>query len=338
MPGDFDGGAESRLAERLTLLRTDVESVVWADEETIRRRGTVRHLQRTAATGLAIVAGVGVIGYGTVTGLSGDPTTTDPLAVSPSGTAQAPPRPSQRQGERSPSEHTSDRWSGSPHQPDPSRTTSPAQTGKARPERSPSAEPTRTPDRETESPPAASPSETTPDPTAPVASAESLLVETEMPVVDDSGLTWSTTATSTGEGSAVSSCQLGSLTSLKATSAARRDFQWGTDSTVTGTNVVASFATTADAASAYDTFTGWLEGCTWGTPHGPTEVAVDSGEASWWWVGRDDGDTGAIDVVGLVRRDQVLSVVVWHQTGQDLSYTTDPMAPALRASAQRITP
>ncbi|MEQ7010008.1 hypothetical protein ABN028_27905 [Actinopolymorpha sp. B17G11] len=339
MPADF----EREVTEHLSLLRGDVDQVSWRDETAVRAHGARRQLRRTATAGLAVVASVGAIGYGAVVGMPGDPVTlANPfLAASPSDADKAP-APSGRQGSRSASDTEDEPPSGWPFVPDPTapRSHLPGDPGSAVPP-TPGPEPHSTsPDVSPSETPAPTSSDTpTASPTPPEFTVR-LLVGPEMPKVNDSSNTWSATGTSEDEGATPTSvCQSGDLASLGASAAVRRNFDWGTDGTVTGVNVVGAFASEADATAAYDTYTSWLGSCTWGTPHGPTDVTVSGGTASWWWFGHDNGDsTGEIEVVGLVRTGALLSVVVWHENGQDFIYDTDPMAPVLKASADRLAP
>jgi hypothetical protein len=159
-----------------------------------------------------------------------------------------------------------------------------------------------------------------------------------MPKVNDSATTWTATGDLPDEGvTPVSVCLSSDLGSLGARDALRRDYSWGSEGTVVGANVIGVFDSSVEAKSAYETFAQWLNGCSWGTSHGPTDVTVPAGEAGWWWVGHDNGDSsGQIEVVGLVRRAATVSVVVWRQDGQDLVYETDPMAPVLQTAAGRL--
>ncbi|MGH3488334.1 MAG: hypothetical protein ACRDP8_10550 [Actinopolymorphaceae bacterium] len=338
MPADD----EREVTEHLSLLRGDLSQVSWRDEAAVRQHGARRQMRRAATTGLAVVASVGVIGYGAVVGMPGDPVTlANPfLAASPSDADKAP-APSERRG--SPSESIDKPPSAWPFEPDP---TSPRSHLPGHPD---SGLPTTPSPDPRSSSPITSPSETpsptptsdspTASPTTPELTAKALLVDPEMPKVNDSATTWSASSTTEDEGSAASVCQSADLASLGASATVRREFTWGSAGTVTGVNVVGAFASAADATAAYDTYSGWLEGCSWGTPHGPTDVSVSAGAATWWWFGHDNGDSsGEIEVVGLVRNGASLSVVVWHQGGQDFIYDTDPMAPVLQASAARLTP
>jgi hypothetical protein len=340
MPADF----EREVTEHLSLLRGDLEQVSWRDEAAVRKRGARRQMRRAASTGLAVVASVGVIGYGAVVSMPGDPVTlANPfLAASPSDPDKAP-APSGRQRSQSPTETGAEPPAGWPFDPDPPvpRSQLPDQPNSGQPS-------TPNPDPASTSPvtsPSDTPTPTSSDspgvsPTQPELTANALLVDLEMPKVNDSANTWAATGTSDGEGATpASACQSGDLASLGATSAVRRNFDWGTDGTVTGVNVVGAFGSGADATAAYNTYSSWLEGCTWGTPHGPTDVSVSAGAATWWWFGRDNGDsTGEIEAVGLVRTGALVSVVVWHENSQDFIYDTDPMAPVLQASADRLAP
>lgn len=339
MSADF----EREVTDQLSHLRSDVDQVAWLDEAAVRRHGTRRQMQRAATTGLAVVAGVGVIGYSAILGVPGDPITlANPfLAASPSDRTETP----------QPTAGTTRSAPGRILSPDPSRPFEPTQPMPGRSPQSPArttpepsgADPEPTSSSSSSPVDSPSPGSTTDaptaDPTLPELSAGTVLAASEMPQVNDSEFTWSGGDATSGEGSPASVCQSAGLAGLGATEAMRRDFTWGPDGTVTGTNVVAVFSSAAEASSAYDAYTGWLSGCSWGTPHGPTDVGVEAGAASWWWVGHDNGDeTGETEVVGLARNGAALSVVVWHQDGQDLIYESDPMAPPLRAASARLAP
>jgi hypothetical protein len=343
MPAD----ADRRVDDRLTRLRSDLDVIDWADPAQLRRRGVRRHVQRAASTGIAVVAGVGLLGYSVIAGIPSEHLTpvSDPPATLPGmprptptgilGTAlriDPEPPPSRLRASGAASRYARPTPTHSPrgHRPHvpvvPGPSTPPpsvptaSSTGTAAPPASP--EPTA---------PTAPPT-----PTALPLTADALLSPADMPMVNDSGVTWADAGTSEAEGPAAAHCQSGELAGLGAVQSMRRDFTWGAESTVTGTNVVARFETNAEAGSAYDTFHGWLTDCGWGQPHGPT--SSEAGEqAGWWWFGHDNGDgTGRIEVVGLVRTGAQLSVVVWHEDGQDFSYDADPMAATLNSAADRL--
>ncbi len=340
MPADF----ECELTDQLSLLRSDVDRVAWAEDTTVRHRGAARQVRRAASTGLAVVAGVGVLGYSAVVGVPGDPV----MLANP----YLAPSPSDRTSSPQPTAHESRSAPGRILSPGP---TTPFATDSTSPDSAPPAPGAVGSGPHNAAPPgptnAAPPPPTTPSPTppgddTPTASPTppelglgALLTGSEMPTVNDSELTWSGDQGAPGEGTATASvCQSADLAGLGGQAAVHRTFTWGTDATVTGVNVVSVFGSAADASAAYDTFAGWLGDCAWGTSHGPTEVTVPAGAASWWWVGHDNGDeTGEVEVVGLARNGAALSVVVWHQQGQDLTYDSDPMAPPLQASADRLT-
>ncbi|MGW0229783.1 hypothetical protein ACWDWO_15835 [Actinopolymorpha singaporensis] len=342
MPAD----ADHRVDDQLSRLRADIDVVEWVDAGQLRRRGVRRHVQRAASTGIAVVAGVGLLGYSVIAGIPSEHLTpvSDPPATLPGmprptptgilGTAlriDPEPPPARLRASGAASRYARPKPTHTPpgrgqpvpatrsSTPPPSVPTS-SSTGTAAPPASP--EPTPTP-----APPA---------PSAPPLTADALLSAAEMPKVNDSGSTWADAGTSEAEGSAAAHCQAGGLAGLGAVQSLRRDFTWGADGTVTGTNVVGRFATDASAGSAYDTFRGWLTDCGWGQLHGPT--ASDAGDqAAWWWFGHDDGDgTGRIEAVGLVRSGAQLSVVVWDEDGLDFNYGSDPMAATLMATADRL--
>jgi hypothetical protein len=340
MQADF----EREVTDHLAFLRSDVDRVIWADEMTIRRRGDRRTRQRTASTGIAVVAGVGMLGYSAVVGVPTQTIGNPFLAASPSD--RSAPSPAQHSGTstdqvtRPDGTSRSPRLPGSP--PDSSSRefpvrTSPAPPGASEPGTDRTSAPGKTTPPETPSP--TSTTEPPPaSPTGPPVSPDRLLGAAEMPQVNDSATTWTATGDLPDEGvTPVSLCLPGDLASLGAGDTLRRDYTWGSEGTVTGANVIGAFDSADEARSAYETFAQWLDGCSWGTPHGPTEVSLPAGEAGWWWVGHDNGDSsGQIEVVGLVRRARTVSVVVWRQDGQDLVYETDPMAPVLQAAAARL--
>jgi hypothetical protein len=160
-----------------------------------------------------------------------------------------------------------------------------------------------------------------------------------MPKVNDTATRWTSTGTEDGEGASPASvCQASDLRGLGAVAAVRRDFTWGPDAQVTGASVVGVFSSAADARAAYSTYVEWLNGCGWGSPHGPNDITVSSGSAAWWWISRELSDgSGEMEIVGLVRRGKAVSVIVWHQAGQDLNYDSDPMEPALQAAWNRLS-
>lgn len=355
MPADF----ERQVTDRLSLLRSDLDQVTWADGATVRRRGRQRQVRRAATTGAALVTVVGTLGYSAIVGLPHDPVTvatrflkassadrtvaTGPVGTavsssegSSSGSEPGSEQPASRSGPAVPAppprhstvptapEHTTPSpttTNGSQHQTTPGPTPS---TPSSSPSRSPSpSSPSGTP---TTTPPP------TPDPSA------SLLTSEEMPKVNDSDFSWTSTGTEDGEGASPASvCQTSDLASLGAVATVRRDFTWGPDASVTGVSVVGVFTSVEDARTAYRTYAEWVSGCEWGSPNEPIDVAVSSGVARWWWIGRELADgSGEMEIVGLVRRGRAVSLIVWHQAGQDLNYDSDPMEPALRAAWNRL--
>ncbi|WP_026257387.1 hypothetical protein [Actinopolymorpha alba] len=354
MPADF----EPDVTEHLSRLRSDVDQVTWADDARVRQRGARRQVGRTATTGLAVAAGISILGYSAAVGIPGTPISpvnqffpegspsrsstvarsTPPVSPSESAHPESPSRttyrPSAPGQPRSPSSPRSTTSPGVPGTPG-----TPTQPG------TPSSGPTAAPPAPTTGTPSSTPSPTdseTPAPppsnALPEVSQDALLAPEQMPKVNDSEVTWSTIDSSDGEGSTPASvCQAGDLTSLGAVDTVRRDYTWGPDGTVSGTNVVGVFKSSDEASAAYDAYADSLSGCTWGSQHGPTDGSVTSGTASWWWFGHETADgSGEIEVVGLVRNGPALSVIVWHQGGQDLIYDSDPMAPSLQASSDLL--
>lgn len=355
MPADF----EREVTDRLSLLRTDLDKVTWADGATIRRRGHQRQVRRAATTGAAVVTVVGALGYSAIVGLPHDPVTLATRYLQSSSadrTAVTSPGGTTESSERSPtdSERTSDRSSstrasgvavpaphptrpGSPEDTSPSPTTpmgtSPEATTPGPTPSTPSTSPSESPSPSTPSESPATTPPSRPDPAA------SLLTSEEMPKVNDSGTSWTSTGTEDGEGASPASvCQASDLRSLGAVAVARRNFVWGSDAQVAGASVVAVFGSTKEARAASRTYATWLSDCAWGSPHGPNDISVSSGVARWWWIGRELSDgSGEMEIVGLVRRGRAVSVIVWHQAGQDLNDESDPMEPALRAAWNRLS-
>lgn len=341
MSADF----ERQVNEHLSQLRSEVDQVRWAESATVRRRGSRRQVHRAATTGLAVVAGVGLLSYSAVAGIPGTQQIT-PAGEQPVASTSGSVRQSTPTAPGSPSRPTSEATlhaptgekprSGPPSthktgKPNPPHTRS--GTPVAPPTGTSSSSPTNTP--EAPSPPTGTPS--TPPSTPATLTTEALLVAAEMPQVNDSDTRWSPAGTSESEGGEASVCQAGSVVGLGAIAVVRRDYTWGTEGTVTGTNVVGQFNSAEDAADAYDSYRGWLDGCGWGTPHGPTGLSGVGDAAAWWWFGRENADgSGEIEVVGLVRSGTGLSVVVWREGGQDLIYETDPMAAPLAAAVARL--
>ena len=336
-----------RVDDELTRLSSDLNVVDWADAGQLRRRGVRRHVQRAASTGIAVVAGVGLLGYSVIAGI---PTDQGIKVSDPPATLPGMPRPTptgilgtalridpQRPAARLTAAGAASRYARPTptHAPPEHRQHVPPVTrSTTRPSSTPTASSTGT-----AAPPASpQPTATTapPAPSAPPLTADALLSTSEMPKVNDSGSTWADAGTSEAEGSAAAHCQSGTLAGLGAVQSVRRDFTWGPEGTVVGANVVGRFGTDAEAGSAYDTFHGWLAACAWGQPHGPT--ASDAGDqAGWWWFGHDNGDgTGRIEVVGLVRTGAQLSLVVWREDGQDFNYDADPMAATLMSAGDRL--
>jgi hypothetical protein len=349
MPAD----EERQVDDHLSHLRSDVDQVQWAEADAVRRRGQQRGRQQAAAGTLAVVLSVGVLGVaatGRFPGQDGQ----SPLITAaqndrsePADAKQGTGTSTTRNGEggnkdttgpgtSTSTERNNDPTSEHPDTPTATKTaTSPAG----------SVTPTPTgPGSETPGPSDPAPTDSSTPPAPPALTAAALLAPEEMPKVNDSAVdTWADTETIDGEGSTSASvCAAGSLAGLGADAVVRRDFVWGaTGSTVTGDNAIGVFETAEDAATALDSYGGWVSSCAWadsGTATGPTEVAVEGGTARWWYAKKTTESSGEIEVVGLVRRGTALSVIVWHQQGQDFIYDTDPMAATLQHSAARLQP
>ncbi|MGW5364271.1 hypothetical protein [Actinopolymorpha pittospori] len=338
MSADF----ERQVNEHLSQLRSEVDQVRWAESAAVRRRGSRRQVHRAATTGLAVVAGVGLLGYSAVAGIPGTQQIT-PAAEQPVASTSGAARQSTPTAPGSPSGTSSTATPRAPGDKPGSGSPSTHKTGKPNPQHTRGGTPVPPPTGTSSGSPADTPGVPSPPPGTPSAppstplTTDALLVAAEMPRVNDSGTSWSSAGTSESEGGNASACQTGSLVGLGAIATVRRDYTWGTEGTVTGTNLVGEFDSAEDAADAHASFRGWLDGCGWGTPHGPTEVGGAGDAAAWWWFGRETADgSGEIEVVGLARNGTGLSVVVWREGGQDLSYETDPMADPLAAAAARL--
>lgn len=337
MRDDFD----RQVNDGLSHLRSDVERVHWADAEAVRRRGIQRARQRVATGTLAVIVGVGFVGIGAAGGFPGQ-NGRSPLVSSPSSpTADSSTEtvdgstPDEADGGTPEDQQTTQSGNDDPTSPgdntSPSGTPGdPTKTGTGSP--SPDDDPTSPDDSPSDTP-------TNTPTTPPDASAGALLTAAQMPKVNDSSYTWSETGTVDGEGSPAPVCAESDLASLGAFDSMRRDFDWGPDGTVYGFDTLGVFESSEDAATAYGSYAGWIDGCTWGEVNGPTEVDVEEGQARWWWVGTQTSETsGEIEVLGLVQRGAAVSVVVWHEESMDFNYSSDPMAAPLQAAADRLAP
>lgn len=348
MPAD----EERQVDEQLSHLRSDVDQVRWADADAVRRRGQQRGRQQAAAGTLAVVLSVGVLGVAATGRFPGQDGQSPLIAASQNDASQSADA---KQGTGTSTSRNGEGGNKGDGEPGPGSSTHRNEGPSSKRPDTPTAtqsatSPTGsvTPTPTTSNPSTPGPSDPTPTdsstpPAPPALTASALLVGEEMPKVNDSADTWSDTGTVDGEGSTNASlCAAGSLAGLGATSVVRRDFAWGqTGSTVIGDNAVGVFETAEDAATALESYSGWVSSCTWadsGTATGPTDVPVEGGTARWWYATKAGDPSGEIEVVGLVRRGTALSVVVWHQQGQDFNYETDPMADSLHASADRLAP
>jgi hypothetical protein len=348
MPAD----EERQVDDELSRLRSDVDQVDWSDASAVRRRGQQRGRQQAAAGTLAVVLSVGVLGVAATGRFPGQDGQSPLITAAQNSKAQS--AGSEDGSETSTGTHgegggkdgsnpntgESTQKNNDPSSDDP---TTPATTATATtPPGSVTPTPTK-PGSETPGPTDPVPTSSTTPPAPPELTAAALLTSDLMPTVNDSTETWTATSDTDGEGAMNASvCADGSLAGLGARSVIRRDFTWGpADSTVLGDNVIGVFETSEDAGKAFDSYSGWVGACAWANQpmSQATDVTVDGGTARWWVAKKTTSDTtGEIEVVGLVRRGMALSVIVWHQEGQDLTYTADPMAASLKSSAARLEP
>jgi hypothetical protein len=348
MPAD----EERQVDDELSRLRSDVDQVDWSDATAVRRRGQQRGRQQAAAGTLAVVLSVGVLGVaatGRFPGQDGQSpliTAAQNSKTQSAGEEESSGTSTSSHGEGGGKDGSNPDTGESTHKnndPSSDNPTTPAPTETTTtPPGSVTPKPT-TPGSETPGPTDSTPSDPTTAPAPPALTAAALLTSDKMPTVNDSTGTWTATGDTNGEGAMnASACAAGSLAGLGARSVVRRDFSWGpAGSTVVGDNVVGVFQTAEDAGTAFDSYAGWVAGCSWADQpvSDATEVAVDGGTARWWSAKKATSDTtGEIEVVGLVRRGTALSVIVWHQESQDLTYATDPMAASLHASATHLEP
>lgn len=131
----------------------------------------------------------------------------------------------------------------------------------------------------------------TPDHAPKTVSRTALLSPAQMPKLVSSGGSWTAVATGPPENSdPPSACQQKSLADLDAADSVSRDYQSTSDSDTSGAHVAAVFGSDTAAASAYDTYAGWIADCSWRTSpvDGPHDVTVAAGQAAWWRVTRTD--------------------------------------------------
>ncbi|GAB3421593.1 hypothetical protein [Flindersiella endophytica] len=346
MPAD----EERQVDDELSRLRSDVDQVDWSDASAVRHRGQQRGRQQAAAGTLALVLSVGVLGVaatGRFPGQDGQSpliTAAQNSKTQSAGSEDGSETSKDSHGEGGGKDGSNPRTGESTHKNnDPSSDDPKAPTATATattPAGSVTPTPTK-PGSETPGPTDPTPTSSTTVPTPPELTAAALLTSDLMPTVNDTTETWSATGDTDGEGAMNASvCADGSLAGLGARSVIRRDYSWGpAGSTVVGDNVVGVFETSEAAGTAFDSYSGWIGSCAWANQpqSAATEVTVDGGTARWWVAKKTTSDTtGEIEVVGLVRRGMALSVIVWHQEGQDLNYQTDPMAASLKSSASRL--
>lgn len=341
MPAD----EERQVVDGLSRLRSDVDRVVWADAESIRRRGRHRTQQQLAAGTLAVTLGIGMVGVA----IAGwQPWADDSSLVANPGAAHSSSVPASEQdpgtsdgrgttalenretrGEVAPSEPRT----GTTEVREPTRRLDPSPGDTA--DDTPSADdsPTRS------SSPTADPPPRSVSPTPSEATAAALLTAGEMPVAPGADSAWREQGTRDGEGSTkVSLCAAGTLESLGATDVIRRDYASSLEPSATGANAVAVFDSAEAARAAFDTYAGWAANCAWGDErYGPTSVGVDEGTARWWWARRPatETDPGEVEVVGLVHSGTAVSVVSWHRESASFS-GDEAMSSTLRSAAERI--
>ncbi len=169
---------------------------------------------------------------------------------------------------------------------------------------------------------------------------DALLGKSQMPVVNDVQ-DWSRVAV---RHIRASTAQPTALKALGFEDKARRDF------TIPGgsaTNVVLTFADTADAKGAYAEIKGWRSHTGDNVPAGGAllftdktrPVDVEAGRGAYFsFVFKKDknADEGTFEWLGVTRRGDTVSLVVWRIDGQDATYEVDPTIASVQTANAKL--
>ena len=169
---------------------------------------------------------------------------------------------------------------------------------------------------------------------------DALLGKGQMPVVNDVQ-DWSRVPV---RHTRASTAQPTALKALGFEGRARRDFAIPGGS---ATNVVLTFADTADAKDAYAEIKGWRAHTGDNVPAGGAllftdrtrPVDVETGRGAYFsFVFKTDtnADEGTFEWLGVTRRGDAVSLVVWRINGQDATYEVDPTIASVRTANAKL--
>ena len=169
---------------------------------------------------------------------------------------------------------------------------------------------------------------------------DALLRKSQMPVVNDVQ-DWSRVAV---RHTRASTAQPTSLKALGFDDKARRDFAIPGGS---ATNVVLTFADAAEAKEAYAEIKGWRSHAGDNVPAGGTllftaktrPIGVEAGRGAYFsFVFKTDknADEGTFEWLGVTRRGDAVSLVVWRINGQDATYEVDPTIASVQTANAKL--
>jgi hypothetical protein len=169
---------------------------------------------------------------------------------------------------------------------------------------------------------------------------DALLGKSQMPVVNDVQ-DWSRVAVRHTRASAA---QPTALRALGFEDKARRDFAIPGGS---ATNVVLTFADAAEAKDAYAEIKGWRSHTGDNVPAGGAllftdktrPVDVEAGRGAYFsFVFKTDtnADEGTFEWLGVTRRGDAVSLVVWRINGQDATYEVDPTIASVQTANAKL--
>lgn len=169
--------------------------------------------------------------------------------------------------------------------------------------------------------------------------AEWLVAPEEMPIVNDSDFSWRESSTGSGN-EEFSRCVTIALSDFGAEEMIRRGYVWGPhDSEVSGDNVVATFSSGADAASAADEIFNQARDCSQ-RQHAtsPVPVTIDGLGYGYAWNLTVPGErSGLFEYAGFVKIGDRISLLSWRHAGQDSIGHERSLYESMRHSAKRLT-
>jgi hypothetical protein len=169
---------------------------------------------------------------------------------------------------------------------------------------------------------------------------DALLTKSQLPVVNEVQ-DWSRVAV---RHSRASTAQPTALKALGFEDKARRDFAIPGGS---ATNVVLTFADAAEAKAAYAEIKGWRAHTGDNVPAGGSllftdrtrPVDVQAGRGAYFsFVFKTDknADEGTFEWLGVTRRGDAVSLVVWRINGQDATYEVDPTIASVQTANAKL--